>query len=252
MSLNVSLDEVLRESISVYVDKGLISEIVSVLKSGKEATVYCCRGGSRLGGRLLAVKVYRPLEHRQFRNDTAYREGRVILSGRVRRAVANRSEFGKQAAFGMWYGMEAGYLRELHAAGIDVPRVIDAEGNSIVMEFLGDESGAAPQLRSVRLSEPQARAAWDRILWNVRRMLALNRIHGDLSPYNLLWHDNRIWVIDVPQMVDPRENPNARTMLERDLENVQRYLSKFTELPDPWKLAGGLWWRWKEGTLATE
>jgi RIO kinase 1 len=249
MSLNLTLDEVLRQSLETYLDKGLITDVLSVLKSGKEATVYCCRGGDRIGGRLLAVKVYRPLEHRHFRNDSAYREGRVILSGRVRRAVSNRSDFGKEAAFGMWYGMEAAYLRELHGWGLDVPRVIDSEGNSIVMEFLGDESGAAPQLRSVRLTELQAQTVWKRTVWSVTRMLSHNRIHGDLSPYNLLWHHNHAWIIDVPQMIDPRENPNARTMLERDLENVHRYLTRFTELPDPWKLAGGLWYRWKESTL---
>jgi RIO kinase 1 len=249
MSINLSLDEVLRQSIETYLDSGLIAEVVTVLKSGKEATVYCCRSGQRLGNRLLAVKVYRPLEHRHFRNDSAYRQGRVILSGRVRRAVNARSEFGKQAAFGMWYSMEAGYLRELHAANIDVPRVIAAEGNSIVMEFLGDESGAAPQLRSVRLTPDEATATWHRITHSVRQMLAINRIHGDLSPYNLLWHQNRAWIIDVPQMVDPRENPNARSMLERDLENVHRYLTRFTPLPDPWKLAASLWHHWKEATL---
>ena len=256
MSLNLSLDEVLRQSIETYLDSGLIAAVLTVLKSGKEATVYCCRGGSRIGGRLLAVKVYRPLEHRHFRNDSAYRQGRIILSGRVRRAVNARSEFGKQAAFGMWYSMEAGYLRELHAAGIDVPRVIAAEGNSIVMEFLGDESDGipqpAPQLRSVRLTPEQATATWHRITHSVGRMLALNRIHGDLSPYNLLWHHHRAFIIDVPQMVDPRENPNARSMLERDLENVHRYLSRFTPLPDPWKLAAHLWHHWKEATLHHE
>lgn len=249
MSIHLSLDETLREAISVYFDKGLITEVISVLKSGKEATVYACRAGPRLGGRTLAVKVYRSLEHRQFRNDSAYREGRVILSGRVRRAVASRSEFGKQAAFGMWQGMEAAYLRELHAAGVDVPRVIDSEGSTIVMAFIGHGDDPAPQLRSVRLTEPEACRVWERVVWNVRRMLAMNRIHGDLSPYNILWHEGRPWIIDVPQMVDPRENPNARTFLERDLEHVQRHLGRFAPLPDPWKLGAHLWWQWKEGRL---
>lgn len=247
MSFNSSLDETLRDSIAPFIDKGLLTEVLQVLKSGKEATVYACRGGARLGGRLVAVKVYRPAEHRQFRADTAYRAGRVILSGRVRRAVNNGSDFGREAAFAMWHTHEAIYLRELHAAGVDVPRVIDVEGSAIAMQYLGDEAGPAPQLRSVRLSAPEAAHAWERVVGSVRKMLTLNRVHGDLSPYNLLWHEGRPWVIDVPQMVDPRQNPNARTFLERDLENVHRYLSRFASLQDPWKLAGTLWRRWKEG-----
>jgi RIO kinase 1 len=243
----MSLDEMLNESIQPFIDKGLVSEVLQLLKSGKEATVYSCRGGARMRGKLLAVKIYRPVEHRQFRNDAVYRQGRVITSGRVRRAVNNGSEFGKQAAFGMWVGMEWANLRALFADGLDVPRPIETAGNAIAMSYLGDETSPAPQLRSVKLTNAQANDVWNRIVWNIEQMLRLNRIHGDLSPYNLLWHDSRAWIIDVPQMIDPRENPNAKTLLDRDLENVWRFCSKFTTLPDPWKLSNALWARWKRG-----
>ena len=90
---------------------------------------------------------------------------------------------------------------------------------------------------------------WERVLWNVKQMLLHNRVHGDLSPYNLLWHQGRAWIIDLPQMCDPRENPNARVLFTRDLENVWRYCSKFTSLPDPWKLADSLWTRFRYARL---
>jgi RIO kinase 1 len=106
----MSLDETLNEAIAPLIDKRLITEVLQLLKSGKEATVYCCRGGPRVRGQLLAVNVCRPMEHRQFRNDAVYRQGRVITSGRVRRAVDNGSEFGKKGAFGMWVGTEWGHL----------------------------------------------------------------------------------------------------------------------------------------------
>ena len=243
----MSLDETLNESIQPFIDRGLIAEVLQLLKSGKEATVYSCRGGPRMPGRLLALKIYRPMEHRQFRNDAVYRQGRVITSGRVRRAVNNGSDFGKEAACGMWVGMEWAHLSQLHTAGLDVPRPIEMAGSAIVMSYLGDETSPAPQLRSVKLTEAHAAEVWDRVVWNVERMLSFNRIHGDLSPYNLLWYENRAWIIDVPQMIDPRENPNARMLLERDLENVWRYCSKFTTLPSPWKLSDALWSRWKRG-----
>jgi RIO kinase 1 len=245
----MSLDETLLELVQPFIEKGLITEVLQVLKSGKEATVYACRGSPRIGGRLLAVKVYRPLEHRQFRDDSAYRAGRVILSGRVRRAVENGSDFGKEAAFGMWVGMEWQNLRELHAARIDVPRPIDRAESAIVLEYLGDEAGPAPQLRSVRLTPHEAAACWNRVLDNVTHMLRINRVHGDLSPYNLLWHQGRPWIIDVPQMVDSRLNPNAREMLTRDIENVHGYLRRFCTLPDPWKLTDHLWQRYRNARL---
>ena len=243
----MSLDETLLQAITPFIDDGLVSEVLQVLKSGKEATVYSCRGGPRLRGRLVAAKVYRPAEHRQFHNDAVYRQGRVITSGRIRRAVDNGSAFGKQAAFGMWVGTEWANLRSLYAAGLDVPEPIETAGDAILMAYLGDETAPAPQLRAVRLTPAQATAVWDRVAWNVGRMLALDRVHGDLSPYNLLWHQERAWIIDVPQMVDPRENSNARSLLDPDLENVWRHCSKFAPLPNPWKVAEQLWSRWRLG-----
>lgn len=245
----MSLDETLLESVQPFIDKGLISEVVQVLKSGKEATVYACRGSARVGGRMLACKVYRPLEHRHFRNDAAYRAGRVILNGRTRRAVEGGSEFGREAAFGMWVGMEWANLRELCAAGIDVPRPVDREENALVLEYLGDETAPAPQLRSVRLQRGEAAACWNAVVSSVTRMLRINRVHGDLSPYNLLWHAGKPWIIDVPQMVDSRLNPNAREMLARDVENVHQYLRRYCELPDPWRLVDQLWRQYREARL---
>lgn len=248
----MSLDETLLESIQPFFDKGLISEIVQELKSGKEATVYACRGGARLRDRMVAVKIYRELEHRQFRSDAAYRAGRDVgrlLSKRTARAIANKSDFGKEAAFGMWVATEWEYLSQLHAMGLDVPRPLDREEKAIAMEYLGDESSPAPQLRAVKLSESEAIRTWDRLSRAVKIMLAHNRIHGDLSPYNVLWWEGKAWIIDVPQMVDPRENPMAREMLTRDLENVWTYLKRYAALPDPWKLSESLWFRWREGAL---
>jgi len=157
----------------------------------------------------VAVKVYRPAEQRQFRNDAVYRAGRPVLNARhaPRGGIAQR--VWQQAAFGMWVGQEWSFLRELHAAGIDVPRPIDHAGDALLMEYIGDESAPAEQLRGVRLTEPQAGAVWDRVVWNIKTMLQLNRVHGDLSPYNMLWHGGRAWIIDVPQMSDPREIPTA-------------------------------------------
>ena len=49
-----------------FVDEGWIDEILYEVKSGKEATVFCCRAGSAApnGHTLLAAKVYRCLHHR--------------------------------------------------------------------------------------------------------------------------------------------------------------------------------------------
>ena len=73
------------------------------MRGGKEATVLRCRGGSNKGPEFYAAKVYRPMERRNFRNDSVYQAGRVILSSRGRRAYQNRSDFGREVQQGLGF-----------------------------------------------------------------------------------------------------------------------------------------------------
>src|SRR5687767_767411 len=140
-------DEILFSSLQELIDRGSIREVVSVLKSGKEATVCCCR--DRHGG-LVAAKVYRPLEHRRFRNDQVYRGGKV-LKGRAQRALDNKSDHGRAVQLGTWQHYEWETINLMHEIGSDVPRPIERSAGVIVMEYVGgDESTPAPQLRAVR------------------------------------------------------------------------------------------------------
>src|SRR5256885_1833002 len=100
--------ELLLSSLDSFLDTNLISEVLETVRGGKEATVFRCRAGSNngKGPAFYAAKVYRDLDRRSFRNDAAYRNGRVILSGRARRAVRNRSDFGKEVQQGLWISAE--------------------------------------------------------------------------------------------------------------------------------------------------
>ena len=61
-----------------FYEARLITGIDHVVKSGKEATVYCCRAHPATGAEFLAAKVYRPRQLRSFQNDTIYQQGRLI------------------------------------------------------------------------------------------------------------------------------------------------------------------------------
>ena len=44
--------------------------------------------------------------------------------------------------------------------------------------------------------------------------------HGDLSAYNILVHEGRLMLIDLPQIVDVVANPQGQAYLQRDCRNV--------------------------------
>jgi RIO kinase 1 len=72
-------------------------------------------------------------------------------------------------------------------------------------------------------------------------MLKHHVIHGDLSAYNVLYWNGQIKIIDLPQIVDPRTNPNARGIFYRDVERVCDYFARYGIQSHPRGLARELW-----------
>jgi RIO kinase 1 len=235
-----------------FLDSGVISEVMEFVKGGKEASVFRCRAGGDLSRETFyAAKVYRPRKYRRFRNDAPYQNGRVILSSRARRAVAKRSDFGHEVHQGLWVAAEYETHQMLYAAGVDVPRPVACNGGVILMEWIGDADVAAPQLKDVRLHPPldQPRALLDRLLRNVELLLAHNRIHGDLSAFNVLYWNGRVTLIDFPQSVDPRMNSESYMLLYRDIDNLCRHFAKYGVEANATRIAGKLWEGFVRGEL---
>jgi RIO kinase 1 len=232
-----------------FYTNGLITGVVRVLKSGKEASVHLCRGNPSTGAPLLAVKAFRPREFRSFKKDAVYKDGRVILDRRAARAIKRKSAFGRSADEGWWIHHEYETLQLLHGAGADVPRPIAASGPAILMDYVGDEDEAAPQLRQVSPDAGEARELFDRLMWNVERFLAHNVVHADLSPFNVLYWEGRATIIDLPQAVDARTNQNAHHLLGRDVANLCDYFARFGVRADATALTRDLWTRFILGRL---
>jgi RIO kinase 1 len=254
-----------------FYDQGLISEVLYLVSIGKEASVYCCHGGRFLAGRqasasriadwddglasetgaspLVAAKVYRARQYR-FKNDAVYQEERTRgMKGQAKRALAKKTRFGREVQTGSWVNHEYEVLKELHDAGCDVPRPLASGQDAILIEFVGDDDGPAPQLNRVRLDREDAEEQFERTMRNVEILLSLHRVHGDLSAHNILWWDGRVVLIDFPQAVDARFNSQAQQLLERDVTNVCRYFAQFGVNAEPWRLARDLWRRYQRAEL---
>jgi serine/threonine-protein kinase RIO1 len=169
--------------------------------------------------------MYRPREHRSFRNTATYQEGRVLGDARTTRAVKNKSKFGRAVEFQGWLHHEFAVLGILHAAGADVPRPIAMGPSAMLLEFIDEDGTPAPQLSRMRLSSAMAEALLEQALRNIEVMLACHVVHGDLSAYNMLYAGGTLRVIDLPQALDARSNVNASTLLARDIANVCDYFA---------------------------
>jgi RIO kinase 1 len=232
--------EVVDEARTFFED-GWIEEVLFSVKSGKEATVYCCRACPGRGETYFALKVYRSRQDRNFRNGAIYQEGRVLGKARTMRAVRNKSSFGRAVEFGGWLHHEFAMLSILHAAGVAVPRPVAVAGRAVLLEFIGEDGKAAPQLSNVRLSPAVAEVLLEQALRTIETMLSCHVVHADLSAYNMLYTGERLRVIDMPQAVDARINPNARLLLARDVANVCGYFASQGANAEPGTFALELW-----------
>ncbi|MCA9907122.1 MAG: hypothetical protein KC519_00635, partial [Anaerolineae bacterium] len=221
----------------------------------KEANVYRCAAHPTTGVELVAAKVYRPRMFRNLRNDKLYREGRQILrveGGAVRendrrtmRALDQGSAYGAELAHTSWLMHEYRALETLYAAGAAVPRPIAVSENAILMGYAGDEALAAPALSDVALDVDEARSLYDEVVRNLHIMLHHRIIHGDLSAYNILYWDDRLTIIDFPQVVDIGSNRQAADILHRDVVRVCEYFSAQGVDCDGDMLFERLWRRYK-------
>lgn len=208
---------------------------LGVVTSGKEAQIDLVeRVGDDGTSCLVARKRYIPREVHQkgelaalgfqrtstFRHDVQYREGRQFRKSRDRRAVERMTTYGKHLLQDRWTGHEYEVMSRLWEAGLAVPYPIGFDADVLELEYVGTRDGAAPQLRSARLDTTALDDAFEQLIDGLTIIVGEGFAHGDLSAYNLLWWEDRLWFIDFPQAVDIAANPSGLDFLHRDVTNV--------------------------------
>ena len=214
------------------------------LKTGKEAEIRVVErvridGGGR---HLLACKRYRPrtISHKgelqalgferapTFRNDIVYRDGRNYgKRSRDRRAVETMTNYGKELVKQKWLGHEFEVLRVLWQAGARVPFPVSYDDvGGLLLEYVGDDERAAPRLAEARLSPEELAVAWGQLRDELRNFVECGWVHADLSAFNVLWWQEQVWVIDLPQAVDLVQSPHGFDFLHRDVANLGRWFGR--------------------------
>ena len=247
------LDEIPNDPADHFLGEGWITDVIRIIRTGKEASVHLCRANrSTTGHDLLALKVYHPLDRRDFRDESIYRDGEWIKERRVRVALEKRTRYGRNVQSEIWVGREWEMLEVLSEAGAPVPTPIARSEDAILMTYVGDEDDAAPQLRSIRPSPAEAQDLLDQVVRAVTSMLYRNVVHGDLSAYNVLVWDDRVTVIDLPQAVDIRTNRHARGLLERDVARIVDHLARFGAVGSAGAITDDLYTQWRYADLIPE
>lgn len=94
------------------------------------------------------------------------------------------------------------------------------------MSFIGENNLAAPKLKNAILSAADLIVAYEEVVdIMVRLYNQANLVHADLSEYNILWHDDKCWLIDVAQAVEPG-HPSALEFLMRDCDNISTFFTR--------------------------
>ena len=227
----------------------VITDILAKVRGGKEATVYCCAAHPSTGLELVAAKVYRPAMFRNLRNDALYRQGREVVneegktvhSRREALAARKNTRFGQELRHISWLEAEFQTMQLLYDAGANVPRPISHSSNVILMEYVGTEKLPAPTLNQVHMERSEAQAIFERLVADLKIMLACQRVHADLSAYNVLYWEGEFKIIDFPQAVDPTRNPAAAAIFMRDVERMCQYFARCHLRVDAPALATDLW-----------
>jgi RIO kinase 1 len=235
--------------IQPLVDDGVVDEVLSQLMSGKEATVYVVRCGDEIR----CAKVYKEAAKRSFKQAVQYQEGRKSKNSRRQRAMEKGSKFGRKQQEESWHNAEVDALYRLAEAGVRVPTPYGCFDGVLLMELVTyDDGDVAPRLNDVSMTQEQALEDHATIINDVKRMLVAGLVHGDLSEFNVLVDDYGPVIIDLPQAVDAAANNHAKSMLERDINNMSQYYGQYAPQLLRTHYAKEMWALYEDGNLTAD
>lgn len=220
------LDKRTRLILLQLLNRNIVSEIHGVLSTGKEANVYhalTIPEDEDAPALHRAIKVYKT-SILVFKDRDKYVEGEFRF-----RHGYNKSN--NRAMVKVWAEKEMRNLKRIYNAGIPCPEPIHLRLHVLVMGFLGDKKGwPAPRLRDVAFENLSAeeeehkwKALYVQLLGYMRTMFQTCKlVHADLSEYNLLYHENKLFMIDVSQSVE-HDHPRSLEFLRMDVKNVSDF-----------------------------
>ena len=224
------LDPRTRMLLLQMINRNIVSEVNGCLSTGKEANVYHAlsthedaniEGGLKTSHR--AIKVYKT-SILVFKDRDKYVTGEF----RFKRGYNKGSN---RDMVKVWAEKEMRNLKRIYAAGIPCPEPVYLRLHVLVMGFLGDSKGVpAPRLKDVVLESAIADEKWRELYLQMLCYMRIlyqkcHLVHADLSEYNVLYHREKLWLIDVSQSVE-HDHPRSLEFLRMDIKNVGDFFNR--------------------------
>ncbi|OCT76710.1 hypothetical protein XELAEV_18031911mg [Xenopus laevis] len=203
------------------VNSGVLETINGCVSTGKESVVFHASGGSMEDQEIpaeCALKVFKTTLN-EFKNRDKYIKDDYRFKDRF-------SKLNPRKIIRMWAEKEMHNLKRMHKAGIPCPEVVLLKKHVLVMSFIGKDQLPAPTLKEAKLGLEESKQAYYQVLSMMKQLYdQCNLVHADLSEYNMMWHDGKVWLIDVSQSVEPT-HPHGLEFLYRDCRNVSQFFQK--------------------------
>ncbi|KAL1977870.1 hypothetical protein VTN31DRAFT_729 [Thermomyces dupontii] len=218
------LDKRTRMILLQMINRNIVSEINGCLSTGKEANVYHAAHEDDDGSvSQRAVKIYKT-------SILVFKDRDKYVSGEFRfRQGYNKSS--NRSMVKLWAEKEMRNLRRIHTAGIPSPEPLYLRLHVLVMGFVGNSKGVpAPRLKDVEFDMPDPVSRWRELYLDLvsymRTMYHTCRlVHADLSEYNVLYHNDKPYIIDVSQSVE-HDHPRSYDFLRMDIKNVTDFFRR--------------------------
>ncbi|DBA77404.1 TPA: hypothetical protein ACH3X2_000917 [Trebouxia sp. C0005] len=210
-----ALDPRTRMILFRLLNSGYLSDMHGCISTGKEANVY---HASTAAGADLAIKIYKT-------SILVFKDRDRYVSGDFR-FRASYSKHNPRKMVKVWAEKERRNLVRLQAAGIRSPQPLQLRSHVLIMDFIGTGGVAAPRLKDADLSPNRLRMAYTEMVMVIRKLYQDCRlVHGDLSEYNILFHEDELWIIDVSQAVD-LDHPRALDFLKEDAAHINAFFRR--------------------------
>lgn len=216
------LDPRTMKFLAKLINKGVINQVNGCISTGKEANVYHADQQDEDGQTIkeYAVKIYKT-------SILVFKDRERYVDGEYRfRNSKNQSNPRKMVK--LWAEKEFRNLKRLYTHGIPCPEPIDIRSHVLVMEYLTKGNNQpSPKLKDYEFSLlDEIVHFYHQMLFYMRRMYQICKlVHADLSEYNSIVHQHKLYIIDVSQSVE-HEHPMSLDFLRMDIKNVNDFFSR--------------------------